>query len=234
MPACNRTGTTSSASPPESGVDALGADTYGVAVSSPPLSVDRSEGTIPPVDPDLRQRLLETFRWIDPGAWSDHLLTDRSGWWRDPTILERIGPALAALAPSPPTVVVAPATSGFLLGPLVARAIGVGFVEAYRDLSGAELADDLITRSSGPGHDGRPVVLGVRARHLGPDDAVLVVDDWVETGAQLTALAEIVTASGARYLGAAMIVDGAQPGVRERLGVRGLVREIELDHRRGS
>jgi len=203
-------------------------------VSSLPLSIGRSAGPAPSVDPDLRERLLSTFRWIDPGEWCDHLLTDRSGWWRDPVILDRLGPALAALSPAAPTVVVAPATSGFLLGPLVARAIGVGFVEAYRDLSGAELADDLITRGGGPGHDGRPVVLGVRSRHLGPDDTVLVVDDWVETGAQLSALAEIVTAAGARYLGAAVIVDGSQPPVGDRLGIRGLVREVELDHRRHS
>lgn len=183
------------------------------------------------MDGELHARLLARFRWIDPGEWCDHLLTDRSGWWRDPVILDAIGPALAALSPEPPTVVVAPATSGFLLGPLVARALRVGFVEAYRDLTGAELADELITRSSGPGHDGRPVVLGVRARHLGPDDRVLVVDDWVETGAQLAALAEIVTAARARYLGAAVIVDGAQPDVRNKLCVRGLVREAELDHR---
>lgn len=205
-----------------------------LAVSSVPLSAGPTEGAAPPADPDLRKRLLRTFRWIDPGEWCDHLLTDRSGWWRDAVILDRLGPALAALSPSPPTVVVAPATSGFLLGPLVARAVGVGFVEAYRDLSGAELEDDLITRTGGPGHDGRPVVLGVRSRHLGPDDAVLVVDDWVETGAQLSALAEIVVAAGARYLGAAVIVDGAGPEVRDRLGVRGLLRENELDHRRGA
>src|SRR5689334_24081103 len=104
---------------------------YGMAVSSLPLSIGRPVGS---PDPDLRERLLSTFRWIDPGDWCDHLLTDRSGWWRDPVILNRLGPALAALSPAPPTVVVAPATSGFLLGPLVASALGVGFVEAYRDL----------------------------------------------------------------------------------------------------
>jgi adenine phosphoribosyltransferase len=179
----------------------------------------------------LRRRLIATFRWIDPGSWCDHLLTDRSGWWRDPVVLEQVGPALAGLFDARPTVVVAPATSGFLLGPLVARALGVGFVEAYRDLTPAELADDLITRVTPPGHDDRPTTLGVRARLLGPAARVLVVDDWVETGAQLGALAEIVAASGASYVGAAVIVDGATADVRARLGVRGLLREAELDHR---
>lgn len=182
---------------------------------------------------ELRDRLIATFRWIDPGDWSDHYLTDRSGWWRDPLVLDQVGQALAGLFAdvARPTVVVAPATSGFLLGPLVARALGVGFVEAYRDLTGPELADDLVTRVSGPGHDGRPTTLGVRTRHLDPVDRVLLVDDWAETGAQLGALVDIVAATGARYLGAAVIVDGVPADVRDRLSVRGLLRDAELDHR---
>jgi adenine phosphoribosyltransferase len=211
-------------------------------VSLSASSTDQPRIPVQPAPDELRARLIETFRWIDPGAWCDHLLTDRSGWWRDPMILDRIGPALARLIAPPsaegtagtdaPTVVVAPATSGFLLGPLVARALGVGFVEAYRDLSSQELADDLVTRVSGIGHEGRPTMLGVRARHLGPADRVLVVDDWIETGAQLGALAEIVAAAGARYLGAAVIVDGAPAAVRELLSVRSLLRDAALDHRR--
>lgn len=212
-------------------------------MSSAPLSVTPSDDAAhqPRVPaqakqtPDeLRARLIGTFRWIDPGDWSDHYLTDRSGWWRDPLVLELLGPALAGLfADAPrPTVVVAPATSGFLIGPLVARALGVGFVEAYRDLTDHELADDLVTRVSDPGHDGRPATLGVRARHLGSEDRVLVVDDWAETGAQLGALAEIMAHVGARYLGAAVIVDGAPVDVRSRLSLRGLLRDADFDHRR--
>jgi adenine phosphoribosyltransferase len=208
-------------------------------VSSAPLPVSRPDDATRqhrvPVQPgsaaDLRQRLITAFRWIDPGEWCDHLLTDRSGWWRDPVLLEQIGPALASLCDRAPTVVAAPATSGFLLGPLVARALGVGFVEAYRDLTSHELADELVSRVSGPGHDDRPTTLAVRARHLGPGERVLVVDDWVETGAQLSALAEIVSVAGAEYLGAAVIVDGARADVRARLGIRGLLREVDLDHR---
>jgi adenine phosphoribosyltransferase len=205
-------------------------------VPSPGNATDQplvpAQATPPDPAEQLHSRLVETFRWIDPGDWCDHYLTDRSGWWRDALILERIGPALAALCTERPTVVVAPATSGFLLGPLVARALGVGFAEAYRDLTDHELADELVTRVSGAGHDGRTTTLAVRARHLSPEDRVLIVDDWVETGAQLGALAEIVAAVGARYLGAAVVVDGAPAHVREHLAVRGLLRDTDLDHRR--
>ena len=76
---------------------------------------------------DLRDRLIAEFRWTDPGPASDVLVSDRSGWWRDPGILHELGPALGALfASEQPTVVVAPEVTGFLIGPLVARALGVG------------------------------------------------------------------------------------------------------------
>ncbi|HET6530715.1 MAG TPA: phosphoribosyltransferase, partial [Actinoplanes sp.] len=68
---------------------------------------------------DLRQRLITEFRWTDPEPGSDLLVSDRSGWWREPDILRAIGPALAGLHPGPaPTLVVAPEVTGFLLGPL--------------------------------------------------------------------------------------------------------------------
>ena len=85
------------------------------------------------MDPALKVRLIKAFRWLDPGPHSAYLVSDRSGWWRDPEILAHLGPALGGLYPdASPTVVVAPEVTGFLVGPLVARAVGAGFVEAYR------------------------------------------------------------------------------------------------------
>src|SRR5688500_1079086 len=46
---------------------------------------------------DLGKRLIHAFRWIDPGPESSHLVSDMSGWWRDPEILAALGPALAEL-----------------------------------------------------------------------------------------------------------------------------------------
>jgi adenine phosphoribosyltransferase len=181
---------------------------------------------------DFRHRLSATFRWLNPGPGSTHLLTDRSGWWRDPEVLAGIGPALAALASGEPTVVAAPAASGFLIGPLVAQHLGVGFVEAYRGLTDAELADRLLTRFTVPGHDGLSVPLSIRAKHLGPGDRVLIVDDWAETGAQLGALAALCADAGATYVGAVVLVDGLPDAVRDALRVRGVLTPADLPKRR--
>src|SRR3954453_23597008 len=93
---------------------------------------------------DLRDRLRAAFRWTDPSGDGEVEVSDRSGWWRDASILARLGPALAALcAPARPTVVVSPEVTGFLLGPLVATALGAGFVEAYRAGARRPLAEPM-------------------------------------------------------------------------------------------
>jgi adenine phosphoribosyltransferase len=166
---------------------------------------------------DLRDRLIAEFRWTDPGPASDVLVSDRSGWWRDPGILHDLGPALAALfAAEQPTVVVAPEVTGFLLGPLVARALGVGFVEAYRQGARRPIAEHMTWADVPADHRGDPQRLGVRTRLITAGDRVLVVDDWAATGAQARALSDLVRTVGATPVGAAVIVNAcpAEPGIR--------------------
>ncbi|HZN71380.1 MAG TPA: phosphoribosyltransferase family protein [Micromonosporaceae bacterium] len=174
---------------------------------------------------ELRVRLLEAFRWADVGT---NQVSDLSGWWRDRSLLAEMGPTLAELFPGvTPTVILGPEASGFLVGPLVAWELGAGFVEAYRD-GDRMIADETLARTAPVDDRGRSVTLHVRTRHLGPDDQVLVVDDWAESGAQLAALRDIVREAGATYLGAAVIVNGCDPGTREELTVRGLLERAEL------
>ncbi len=175
---------------------------------------------------DLRSRLIATFRWTDPGPDSDVLVSDRSGWWRDPHILDRVGPALGALfAAEQPTGVVSPEVTGFLLGPLVARALGAGFVEAYRDGARLPIAEPMTWTGVPADHRGVPRRLGVRSHLIGPDDRVLVVDDWAHTGAQARALYALIRSLGATPVGAAVIVDECP----EDLGIRGLLTGTDLD-----
>jgi adenine phosphoribosyltransferase len=181
------------------------------------------------VDEGLRRRLTAAFRWIDPGPDVAHEISDPSGWWRDPGLLAEIGPALAGLHPdSRPSVVVGPETSGFLLGPLVATAVGAGFVEAYKDQRG-HVPDRMLRRSTTPDYRGRVLMLSIRGRLLTPADRVLVVDDWVATGAQLVALRALVLEAGAEYVGAATIVDGCPPEVAAAVGLRTLLTRRDLD-----
>ena len=166
---------------------------------------------------DLRTRLITAFRWTDPVPPGDLLVSDRSGWWRDPGILDDLGPALGALFhPARPTVVVAPEVTGFLIGPLVARAMGAGFVEAYRAGARRPIAEPMTWVDVPADHRGDRQRLGVRSALIRTGDRVLVVDDWAATGAQSRALHEVVTRLGATTIGTAVIVDEcpADPGIR--------------------
>lgn len=176
---------------------------------------------------DLRDRLRSAFRWTDPGPGSDYSVSDRSGWWRDPQILAGLGDGLADLFRADrPTVVVAPEVTGFLLGPLVARALGAGFVEAYRAGARRAIAEAMTWARVPADHRGETQHLGVRHELIHPDDRVLVVDDWAATGAQVRALRSLL---GDRYLGAAVIVDECPPAVRAELTVRSLLTGDDLD-----
>jgi adenine phosphoribosyltransferase len=172
---------------------------------------------------DLRDRLRRAFRWTDAG--DDYLVSDRSGWWRDPQILAGLGDALAGLfVEARPTVVVSPEVTGFLVGPLVARALGAGFVEAYRAGARRPIAEPM-TWTEVVDHRGEVQFLGVRHELLRPDDRVLVVDDWAATGAQARALRTLV---GDRYAGTAVIVDECPPAVSAELSLRGLLTGADL------
>jgi adenine phosphoribosyltransferase len=178
-----------------------------------------------PVTSDLRDRLIATFRWTDPGPDSDVLVSDRSGWWRDPDILDGLGLALAGLfAHEQPTVVVSPEVTGFLVGPLVARALGVGFVEAYRKGARRPIAEPMTWADVPADHRGDPQRLGVRSRLIGPGDRVLVVDDWAATGAQSRAIYKLVSELGAIPVGTAVIVDECPQNV----SIRGLLTGDDL------
>jgi adenine phosphoribosyltransferase len=175
------------------------------------------------VTADLRDRLRAAFRWTDPGE--GYLVSDRSGWWRDPAILSGLGDALAELFRAErPTVVISPEVTGFLVGPLTARSLGAGFVEAYRAGARRPIAEAM-DWTEVVDHRGEVQLLGVRRELLRPDDRVLVVDDWAATGAQAGALRSL---AGDRYVGTAVIVDDCSPVVSASLGVRGLLRGSDL------
>lgn len=178
---------------------------------------------------ELRKRLVELFEWIDPGPGASHLVSDTSGWWRDPVTLAALGPALVTpFRSARPTVVVSPAVTGFLLGPLAANALGVGFVAAHKPGDGRLPAGPLTWAQSPPDFRGRRVDLAVRDRHLGPGDRVLVVDDWVDTAAQVRAVYDICAARGAEPVGTSAVVVDCPPTVATELRITGLLTTADL------
>jgi adenine phosphoribosyltransferase len=178
---------------------------------------------------DLVKRLIHSFRWIDPGPESTHLVSDMSGWWRDPEILAALGPALADLfRAARPTVVVSPEVTGYLLGPLVAASLGVGFAAGHKEGADRQIAEPVTWARTPLDYRGRSLSLGIRTRHVGPADRVLVVDDWVTTGAQVSALYEVVRTLGAEPVGCAAVVADCGAKVAAELGVRSLLTSDDL------
>ncbi len=180
-------------------------------------------------DEQLRRRLQQLFRWQGDRT-DDVSLADTSGWWRDAGVLAALGPALAALfVRERPTLVLGVESSGLMLGSLVAAHLGVGLLEVRKNRTPSANSDAWLQAMTPPDYRDRHLRLGVRARHLRAGERVLAVDDWVETGGQMTGAQGLVERAGATWTGLAVVVDGAVRGdVRRRLQVRSLLHVREL------
>jgi adenine phosphoribosyltransferase len=175
------------------------------------------------VSDGLKPRLLEAYRSRGGGA-------DPSGWWRSAALLAAVAHGLAELhRDGRPTVVAGIPSRGSLLGPVTALALGVGFVEIRKDLKeDGEHGLGVLRRVTPPDYAQRDLTLTLRRGLLGPRDRVVLVDDWIATGAQATAARSLVQDARAEWIGVAAVVDGAQAGTRWKLNARSLLRVAEL------
>jgi adenine phosphoribosyltransferase len=171
---------------------------------------------------DLASRLLDVYRGVDG-------IYEPSPWWRDPSLLRELVAGLSSLhANARPTVVVGIESRGLLLGPLVAQHLDIGFVEVRKDEHPEDVGEPLLRRTTPPDYRKRGRMLTMRRHLIGPRDDVLVVDDWIETGAQLFAARSLVSDAGAGWIGAAVIVDALSANVRRKLNVLALLRVEQL------
>ncbi len=109
----------------------------------------------------------------------------------DPPTATRLGTELgaalaAAVAPRRATAVVSPALGGVIVGHEVARALGVPALFTERQ-------------------DGRMLLR--RGFSLGPDDAVVVVEDVITTGKSTREVLDVVKAAGASVIAVGSLVD---------------------------
>ncbi|GAA0743940.1 adenine phosphoribosyltransferase [Dactylosporangium roseum] len=170
----------------------------------------------------LLDRLRVGFHWRGGG---DVVFADVTEWWRDPVVLRDLPPALAALAPGTPTVVIGPVSRGTLLGALVAAHLGVGLVELRKNDRAAQHSTAYLWRRLPPEYHEGGALLSFRRALIRPGDRVLCVDDWIESGAQADAARQMVAEIGAEWLGTACVVDDL-PGdapLREALRLRSLL-----------
>jgi adenine phosphoribosyltransferase len=180
-------------------------------------------------DREFRTDLRSAFRWRRDRT-DDYGYADPTGWWADPSIMLRLGPALAAMfADPPPTVVLGPQSRGSLLGALVAVHLQVGLVEVRKDPRPSTDSDQWLVAHTPPDYRDRTLELGLRREHVNAGDRALLVDDWIDTGGQAVATRALVRAAGASWCGAAVIVDGLQDSrLRRDLQVRSLLRVRDL------
>ena len=171
---------------------------------------------------ELSGRLAALFRWIDPGPGATHLVSDVSGWWRDPEVLARLGPALVEpFRAARPTVVVSPAVTGYcsVRSPR-RRSASASCRPTSRATVGCPPGRSPGRRARRTsGADGSTWPCGTTACKGG--DRVLVVDDWVATGAQVRALYEICAARGAEPVGTATVVLDCPPASPPSCGYGG-------------
>ena len=171
----------------------------------------------------LTRQLVAAFAWTDDRA-------DPSGWWRDPKLLHDLVAALANLhGDAEPSVVVGVRSRGTLLGPLVAQRLDIGFVEIRKNLR-QHLRDspNVLRRATSPDHADRDLTLSTQRGLIGSRDRAVLVDDWIETGAQAQAAARLVEDSGGSFVGAAVVVDQTTAAVRRDLNVRSLLSVRQL------
>lgn len=166
-----------------------------------------------------REAVLRTFQWVEGDASFTPV-------FRDADTLGSLGPGLAEpFSGADVTVVVAPEARGFVLGALCAENLGVGFVAARKP--GEPRSGERVYVESELDWRGRRITFSV-ARVLDQADRVLLVDDWIETGSQASAIAAAVVQMGATLVGTSVIVDQAPDSVRESLNVVSLLRYHEL------
>jgi len=178
----------------------------------------------------LKRHMLATHQMVgDRSRWQKFFDTD--SWWRDPTVVAAIGAALAdPFRETRATLVVSPASSGIVLGSLVARELGIGFAVIKKEEGSVVDSDTWISATTPPDYRDRHLTMTIRKRMLRPADRVLAVDDVADTGGQLTAIKRLVEIAEAEWIGASVAVDTIElQATRRALGLRSLINGREID-----
>ena len=139
---------------------------------------------------------------------NDH--PDVAGVFRDAALLRFVGQALAEpFQGEAVTKVLAPEARGPILGALVALELSAGLVLARKGDRNHPGADTPV--ESAPTWRGQTEVFLGRSFDLDQTDRVVIVDDWITTGATLMAARRIIEQLGATYVGAAALMNKATP-----------------------
>lgn len=156
----------------------------------------------------------------------------------DPALFYRMGQEWKRLFTGEQiTKILTAATSGIAIAAVAALAFDVPVVFARKARS-ANLSDDVYTVRVHSYTHGDEATLIVSKQYLGPQDSILILDDFLANGAALMGLVELANQAGCRIVGAGAAIEKAyQPGgdrIRS-LGIRveSLARIASMDEENG-
>ncbi len=153
--------------------------------------------------------LVERLEYFDGDS-------DTLGLFADSTFLVRAAAALAAPFRDAGVAKVAGIEArGFVLATAVALELRAGFV-AVRKPGSVHPGPKVVLRAP-PDWRGQETALRVQRHAISPGDAVLVVDDWAETGSKAVTARRLIDACGGRYVGLSLLVDQLPADVRVAL-----------------
>ena len=104
---------------------------------------------------------------------------------------------------------------GFVLATAVALELGAGFVAIRK--RGAIHPGSKAELTAPPDWRGREDSLRLQRHVVAAGEAVLVVDDWAETGSKALTTRRLIEMCGGRYVGLSLLVDQLEGHVREQL-----------------
>ncbi|MGW2651836.1 phosphoribosyltransferase family protein [Streptomyces sp. NPDC001393] len=157
-----------------------------------------------------RDLVLEHFAWIDGHA-------DVWAIFRDAEALNAVVKALVdPFREAGVTAVCGVESRGFLLGAAAAVELGVGFVPVRK--GDGLFPGEKVERRAAPDYRHQQHRLRLQRSALKAGDRVLLVDDWIETGNQATAVRDMVAECGSSWAGCSVVVDQLGEERRQTVG----------------
>ena len=111
--------------------------------------------------------------------------------------------------------------SGIGIACIVAQSFGVPVVFAKKSQS-KNIAGEVYSSKVESYTHGRIFDIIVSKKFLGPEDKILIIDDFMANGAAMDGLLEVIKESGAQVVGAGIIIEKGVQGGGERLRSQGL------------
>jgi len=173
------------------------------------------ERAVGPVAVDaLRERILQDGRNLGRGILKvDSFLNHQV----DPLLIDACGRELASrFQRVGATKVLTAEISG--IAPAVTTALHLRVPLVYARRSRPVTMPDQVLLTVAPSHTrGQMVELIVSPEYLGPDDRVLIIDDFLATGQTILGLARLAQTAGAVVVGVGAVIEKSFEGGREAL-----------------